>query len=323
IGQSAFVSRAVAQRFARERAETREVSRTLVNAGEYAGKVSVTPEEIDAYYAENQQEFETPVQVRAAYVALYRDAFASRIEVNEEEVRKQYEARIAPQMEAREQARAKAQSVLAELRKDPSRFAELAKQHSDDPGSAEQGGDLGFFGRGAMVKPFEDAVFKLKAGEISNLVETEFGFHIIRLNEVKGGERHASHILFNAPSVADDPDAARKQIADEMRRQQLARQFPEAAEAYANLAYEQPDTLEPLVDRFGLKVAESGWLSRTAGRPPLDNPRLLDALFGADAIEAKQNTEAVEVAPGKIVVARVIEHKARAMRPLADVRDDI
>src|SRR5690606_7481181 len=164
---------------------------------------------------------------------------------------------------------------------------------------------------------------KLKAGEISNLVETEFGFHIIRLNEVKGGERHASHILFNAPSVADDPDAARKQIADEMRRQQLARQFPEAAEAYANLAYEQPDTLEPLVDRFGLKVAESGWLSRTAGRPPLDNPRLLDALFGADAIEAKQNTEAVEVAPGKIVVARVIEHKARAMRPLADVRDDI
>lgn len=323
LAQSAFVSRTMAQQFARERAATREVSRTLVNAGEFAGKVEVSAEEIDAYYADHPQEFETPEQVRAAYVVLDRDSIAASIEVSDEEIQQQYDARVAPQLQAREEVRARANEVLSEVRKDPSRFAELAAQHSEDPGSAEQGGDLGFFGRGAMVKAFEDAVWRLKPGEISSLVETEFGFHIIQLNEVKGGERRASHILFSAPAVTADPATARKEIAEELRRQQLARTFPEAAEAFANLAYEQPDTLEPLVERFGLKVQESGWLSRTSGRPPLDNAQLLDSLFGPDAIEGKQNTEAVEVAPGQLVVARVIEHKPQSLRPLADVREEI
>ncbi|HEY9380733.1 MAG TPA: SurA N-terminal domain-containing protein [Burkholderiales bacterium] len=327
VAQSAFVSDTMARRFAIARSETREVERTLITAGEHAGKVNVTTEEIQAYYDNNPKEFETPEQVRAAYVVLSRDAIAARETVSDEEVRQQYEARVAPQAKAREEARAKAQMVLDEVRKDPSKFAELAKQYSQDPGSAEQGGDLGFFARGAMVKPFEDAVFKLKPGEIAPLVESDFGFHIIQLTEVKPGvreERRARHILLNAPSAGKDSTTARAEIAEELKRQRVSRKFPEAAEAFSNLAYEQPDSLEPLAERFNLKIEESnGWLSRSAGRPPLDNPRLLEALFSAEAIQGKQNTEAIEVAPGQLLAARVIDHKAASKRPLEDVRDEI
>ncbi len=327
VAQSAFVSDTMARRFAIARSETREAARALITAGEHAGKVKITPEEIQAYYDSNPKEFETPEQVRAAYVVLSRDAIAAKETVSDEEVQQQYEARVAPQAKAREEARAKAQAVLDEVRKEPGKFAELAKQHSQDPGSAEQGGDLGFFTRGTMVKPFEEAVFKLKPGEISPLVESDFGFHIIQLTEVKPGkreERRARHILFNAPNAGKDSATSRAQIAEELKRQRVSSKFPEAAEAFSNLAYEQPDSLQPLADRFNLKIEESnGWLSRSAGRPPLDNQRVLDALFSSEAIQGKQNTEAVEVAPGQLLSARVIEHKAASKRPLEDVRDEI
>ncbi len=327
LAQSTFVSDAVAQRFAAARAEVREISRVALTAGQYAAQAQVTPEEIEAYYKSNPKEFETPEQVRAAYVMLSRDDLATHEKVSAEEVQKQYEARIAPQAKAREEAHAKAEQVLAELRKDPSRFEDLARQYSQDPGSAEQGGDLGFFERGAMVKPFEDAVFKLKPGEISPIVASDFGFHIIQLVEVKpgkSGERRARHILFSAPAAGKDAATARAEIEEELKRQAVARKYPEAAENFSNLAYEQPDSLQPLVERFNLKIeASAGWLSRTVGRPPLDHPRLLEALFSADAIKGKQNTEAIEVAPGRLVVARVIEHRPAAMRVLDEVREDI
>jgi peptidyl-prolyl cis-trans isomerase D len=327
LAQSAFVSEAVAQRFAVARAESREISRAVLTAGQFTAQAKVTPEDIETYYKNNPKEFETPEQVRAAYVTLNRDDLAAQEKISPEEVQKQYDARVAPQAKAREEAHAKAEEVLAELRKDPSRFEELARKYSQDSGSAAQGGDLGFFGRGAMVKPFEDAVFKLKPGEISPIVASDFGFHIIQLVEVKpgkDGERHARHILFTAPAAEKDPATARKEIEEELKRQAVARKYPEAAENFSNLAYEQPDSLQPLADRFHLKINESaGWLSRTAGRPPLDNPRLLEALFSTDAINGKQNTEAVEVAPGRLIVARVVEHRPAAMRKLDDVRDDI
>lgn len=327
LAQSTFVSDAVAQRFAAARAESREISRAAVAGAQFIAQAKVTPEDIEAYYRNNPKEFETPEQVRAAYVTLSRDDLAAQEKVSAEEVQKQYDARVAPQAKAREEARAQAEQVLAELRKDPGRFEELARQHSQDPGSAPQGGDLGFFGRGAMVKPFEDAVFKLKPGEISPIVASDFGFHIIQLVEVKPGkseERHARHILFSAPAAEKDPATARAEIEAELKRQAVARKYPEAAENFSNIAYEQPDSLQPLAERFNLKIEESaGWLSRTAGRPPLDNPRLLEALFSVDAIKGKQNTEAIEVAPGRLVVARVIEHRPAAMRKLDEVREEI
>jgi peptidyl-prolyl cis-trans isomerase D len=181
-----------------------------------------------------------------------------------------------------------------------------------------------------MVKPFEDAVFKLKQGEISPVVESEFGFHIIRLTGVRKGdvgaeERSASHILITAPKDAKDFDAARPEIEAELKRQRLLKKFPESAETFSNIAYEQPDSLQPLADRFGLKIERTEWLSRAGddSAGPLANARLRAALFTDDAIRNKRNTEAVEVSPGMLVAARVVEHRPAALRPLDEVRAEI
>lgn len=330
IADSAFAARTLARHLAAARAETRTVAEHVLSPDRFRGAVKIAPEAVEAYYKANPKEFESPEQLRAESVVLSQAAMAEREQVTAEEVRAYYDQTIAPRYKERVAARRKIEELLAEVRKDPDRFAELAKAHSQDPGSAQEGGALGFIARGAMVKPFEDAVFRLKQGEISPVVETEFGFHIIRLTGIRKGdggaeERSASHILITAPRDARPLEEARADIEAELKRQRLLKKFPEAAETFSNIAYEQPDSLQPLAERFGLKIERSGWLARQAEKEdgPLANPRLRQSLFGDDAIRNKRNTEAVEVSPGTLVVARVVEHKPAAQRPLAEVRDEI
>ncbi|HEX5476992.1 MAG TPA: peptidylprolyl isomerase, partial [Burkholderiales bacterium] len=210
-------------------------------------------------------------------------------------------------------SREEAEKLLAELKKSPGRFAELAKQHSQDPGSAQKGGDLGWFGPGMMVKPFEDAVFAMKKqGETVGPVQSEFGFHIIRLTGIQ------------APKVRPLSEV-RKELADELSRQKGTKKFAESAETFSNMVYEQPDSLEPAAERFKLPVRTSGWITRSAGQElgPLDNPKLLAALFSADSLQEKRNTDAVEVAPNTLVAAHVVEHQAAAQRSFADVKKEL
>ncbi|MCZ7564427.1 MAG: peptidylprolyl isomerase [Burkholderiales bacterium] len=296
----------------------------------FRDEVKLAPDAVEAYYQANPREFESPEQLRAEFVVLSQAAMAEREQVSTSEVRAFYDQTMAPQYEERVAARRRIEALLAELRKDPGRFAELAKTHSQDQGSAQEGGALGFIARGAMVKPFEDAVFRLKQGDISPVVETEFGLHIIHLTGIRRGEggaeeRSASHILITAPKDARPFEEARADIEAELKRQRLLKKFPEAAETFSNIAYEQPDSLQPLAERFGLKIERSGWLARPAEKEdgPLANARLRAALFGDDAIRNKRNTEAVEVSPGTLVVARVFEHRPAAQRPLAEVREEI
>jgi len=330
VADSAFVAKSVARRFAEAREEKREVSQFTLSPSGFRSQVKLAPEAVEAYYKENQREFESPEQVRVEYVVLSRDLLADRETVSPDEVKAIYEQSYASRFKEREAARAKVDEILAELRKTPDRFAELAKQHSQDPGSAPQGGDLGYFGRGAMVKPFEDATFKLSEGELSPVVESEFGYHIIKLTGKRKGEggaeeRRASHILINAPQGAKSLDEAKPEIEEQIKRQRLAKKFAEGAESFSNIAYEQPESLQPLVDKFQLKVQTSDWLTRTAGggKGPLDGQRARAAIFTDDVIKNKRNSEAVEVAPGELMAARVVEHKPAAMRPLDAVRDEI
>lgn len=330
VADSAFVAKSVARRFAEAREEKREVSQFTLSPSGFRSQVKLAPEAVEAYYKENQREFESPEQVRVEYVVLSRDLLADRETVSPDEVKAIYEQNYASRFKEREAARAKVDEILAELRKTPDRFAELAKQHSQDPGSAPQGGDLGYFGRGAMVKPFEDATFKLSEGELSPVVESEFGYHIIKLTGKRKGEggaeeRRASHILINAPQGAKSLDEAKPEIEEQIKRQRLAKKFAEGAESFSNIAYEQPESLQPLVDKFQLKVQTSDWLTRTAGggKGPLDGQRARAAIFTDDVIKNKRNSEAVEVAPGELMAARVVEHKPAAMRPLDAVRDEI
>jgi peptidyl-prolyl cis-trans isomerase D len=329
LADSGLVARTTAQRVAALRGESREVSESMLRASDFAGQVKLAPDAVENYYKANAKAFEAPERIRAEFAQLTLDAVVAAEAVPADEVKAWYEANLAPRRSERAEARKRIDALAAELRKDPARFAELAQANSQDPGSAAQGGDLGWFGRGAMVKPFEDAVFRLRENELSPVVETEFGFHLIRLTGArkaeggKGEERRASHILVNAPPEAKDFDAARPDIERDIRRQRAQKNFGELADTFGNMAYEQPDSLQPLAERFKVKIEATPWFTRDALPPALAHRKLAAALFADDAIRNKRNTEAVEVAPGRIVVARVLEHQPATVRPLDEVRSQI
>lgn len=311
--------------------ESREISEAILRPEQFQGKVQVGQEAIKAYYDANQDKFRLPEMLRAEYLVLSRDRLLEQTTVSEEEIKSWYQARSDRYKQAEERsashvlirldkgasadevkaAEAKAADIVAQAKKSPGDFAKLAKQHSQDPGSAEKGGDLGWFGRGMMVKPFEDAVFALKEGQISEVVRSDFGLHVIKLVGIRA-ER--SRPL----------DEARGEIVAELKAQHAAKKYAETAESFSNTVYEQPDSLAPAAEKYHLALQQSDWLAKEGGpRGPLANPKLLGALFSEDAIKNKRNTEAVEVAPNVLVSARVLEHKPASLQPLETVAPTI
>ena len=311
--------------------QQREVSEVVLSHEQFAGEIRLAPDAVKAYYDKHPGEFLVPEQLRAEYVLLSADALAALETVSEAELHTWYESNVRAKFEERAATKKKVDELLAQLHAAPDKFAALATQYSQDPGSKDNGGDLGFFARGAMVKPFEEAAFKLKQGQMSGIVETDFGFHIIKLTGIKPAkgdepeERQASHILITAPAAAKDFQAMRADIERELKKQRLGKKFAEAAETFTNLAYEQPDSLQPIVDKFKLRIQQSGWLNRKAGAAtgPLSNQKLLDALFSPDSLKSKHNTEVVDGGPDALLVARVIEHKPATVRPPDEVKAEI
>jgi peptidyl-prolyl cis-trans isomerase D len=212
----------------------------------------------------------------------------------------------------KDKAKAKAEAVFKEVQKNPENFAELAKKNSDDPGSAAMGGDLGFFGRGMMVKPFEEATLKLKEGEISEIVESDFGFHIIKLTGIH-------------PAKAKPLAEVKGEIANDLKKIASSRKFAEAAEAFSNMVYEQSDSLQPVAEKFKLTIKQSAWLGRQSdpANGPLANEKVLKALFSEDAIKNKRNTESVEIAANTLVAARIVDHKPAALQSFDSVKGNI
>jgi peptidyl-prolyl cis-trans isomerase D len=294
--------------------------------------VNPTDADIEAYYKANESQFRAPEQAQIEYVQLDLEALGQGVQVSDDEARKFYEANAArytapeerrashilvkadagASADERAKAKAKAEQLLAEARKNPAAFAELAKKNSDDPGSAAQGGDLDFFARGAMVKPFEDATWALKPGEISNVVQSDFGYHVILLTSVRGGQRKPF-------------EEVRAEIVAEVRKNQLARKWPEAAEQFTNTAYEQPDSLQPLMDKFKL-ARQTATVQRQAvagSAGVLGSQKLLDAVFAVDAVKNKRNTDAVEVGPNQLVAARVVKHEPARTLALNEVKERV
>jgi peptidyl-prolyl cis-trans isomerase D len=330
LAESAIASKALAKSFMTLQTEQREAAELAFAADAYVSQVKLAPDAAEAYYKANAREFEVPEQVRAEYVVLNPEMVAAQEVVTADEVRQYYDKNFGQRASERAAAREKIDGLLAQARKSPDSFAELAKANSQDPGSAAQGGDLGFFGRGMMVKPFEDAAFKLKPGEISSVVESDFGFHVIKLAEVKKGaageERRASHILINAPAGAKTFEQSRAEIEAEIRKQRVSGQFGRVADKFQVLADQDNDSLKPFVDQFKLAVQSSGWIAKGAPNPQaglLASPKMIDALFKPELLKAKRATEAVEAAPNVLVVARVVEHKPAATRTLDEARAEI
>ncbi len=325
LGQTGILSRTVGDKVIALQFEKREVREIRLAAEDFVAKVKLEDDAAKKFYDANPKRFEVPEQARAEFVVLSMDSLGAQVSVSEGEVKAWYEGHknryAAPEERSaahiligldktdKEKARAKADAILKELRANPGAFGELAKKHSDDPGSAAKGGDLGFFARGAMVKPFEEAAFSLKEGEISGVVESEFGFHIIKLTGV-----HATK---------EKPFAEVKgEIEAELKRGAASRKFAEAAEGFTNTVYEQSDSLAPVAERYKLQVKPSGWLTRqpNPANGPLANEKILAALFSDDAVKNRRNTEAVEIAPNTLVAARILEHKPAALRPFDEVK---
>lgn len=329
VGESAIPSRTVAERLGALEAQGREISEFRIPAEQFLAQAKVDDAKIKAFYDANQAQFQTPERIRAEYVVLSAQAIADQEQVKPEEVRAQWESAYGPKLREKETARKKAEEIAAAVRTNPASFAEVAKKESQDPGSKDAGGDLGFAPRGSFVKPYEDALYRMKEGQISDVVESEFGFHIIQLTGVRKQdgkeERRSSHILIPAPADAKPFEAMRAQVEAELKKSRAQRSFSEAADAFQNVVYEQPDSLKPAAERFKLKIQTSGWLTRAGGeqRGPLDNRKLLAALFSSDALNSKRNTDAIEVATGTLVAARVLEHQPAAQRKLDEVKDEI
>jgi peptidyl-prolyl cis-trans isomerase D len=331
LSDSGIASRTVAQRLARIEQQQREVSEAVIPADPRSPEAQPAAEAVRAYYDANPAQFQVPEQISVEYVVLDQDALTATGTVAAEDVKRYYEQNSAKfgQPEQRQashillaykpnatdadkaKVRARAEQVLAEVRKSPGSFAALAKKYSEDPGSAAKGGDLGTFARGMMVPQFEDAVFKMRPNEISGPVESEFGIHIIKLTAIKPGKMR---------SLED----ARPEIERELKRQAAQRRYPEAAESFSNTVYEQPDSLKPAADKFHLQVRRADGITRqSAPVPMLSQPRVLSALFSEDVITNHRNSEAVEAAPNVLVSGRVLERKPASQRPFETVKADI
>ncbi len=312
-------------------AQQREVQVAIFSASEYLDKAQPTEDEIQAFYKSHIDDYKSIETADIEYVVLNLDSVEKTITISDSELKAYFEqnqSNLASKEERRashilisvnkdasasEKAKAqeKAQSILASLRQNPDQFPELAKKNSQDSGSAAKGGDLEFFARGAMVKPFEEVAFGLKKGEISELVETEFGFHIIRLTDIK------------TPGKGDF-NQLKSSLEGELRKELARKKFAEIAEQFSNLVYEQSDSFQPVAQKLKLDVLKAEGVTKevnAGGKVVWADPKLLQRIFSAESIEKKRNTEAVETSSNQLISARITQHRPSITLPLAEVKN--
>ena len=333
IGASGFSSSSAADLALNAYFEKREIQLARFNAADFAAKLSPTDADFDQFYKANEKLFQAPEQASIEYVVLDVETVRKGITINEADLKTYYEQNLqrlsgaeerrashilitspkTASAEERQKAKAKAEELLAAVKKSPDTFADVARKNSQDPGSAPSGGDLDFFARGAMVKPFEDAVFSMKKGDISAVVESEFGYHIIRLTDIKAPKQRSFEEM-------------KPELEADLKKQQAQKKFSETAEAFTNGVYEQADSLKPVAERLKLDIKTASNVTRqpSAGTTGvLASPKFLNALFGPDAIEKKRNTEAIEVAPSLLVSGRILQYTPARTQPFAEVKDAV
>jgi len=299
----------------------------------FRAQVNPDASAIEAFYKANPGMFQAPETANVEYAVLDLDSIKKTLAISDADLKSYYDqnaARLSGAEERRashilinapkdmpaaerQKAQEKAEALLAQVRKDPASFADVAKKNSQDPGSAAAGGDLNFFGRGAMVKPFEDAAFKLEKGQISDIVVSDFGFHIIKVTDIHQPKQKSFEEL-------------KTTLDTELRAQLAPRKYAELAETFTNTVYEQADSLKPAADKLKLDIQTATQVQRQAqpgATGVLANAKLLTALFSADSIEKKRNTEAIEIAANKMVAARITQYTPAHLLPLDTVRNTV
>ena len=309
--------------------QQREIQIAIFSASDFLAQAKPADDDVSKFFALHKNEYQSAESADIEYVVLSLDAIEKNITLNDADLKAyfdQNQATLAAKEERRashilinastsasdadkQKAREKAQSILDAIKKNPASFADAAKKNSQDPGSAVKGGDLGFFARGAMVKPFEDAAYALKKGEISGLVQSDFGFHIIQLTDIK--------------SATSDFNQARPVLEKELKNQQARKQFAEMAEQFSNLVYEQSDSFKPVVGKLKLDIQTAQNVTKEVKpdpKSPWTNANLLKSLFSADSIKNLRNTEAIEAGPNTLVAARITKYFPAKQIPLEEIK---
>ena len=330
VQASAYATSAQTQTAMNAFMQSREVQILNFPAADYLGKVTVSDADLQAYYDKNKDKYQSSESADIEYIVLDIESLRQSITLNEQDLKSYYEqnlqrlsnkeerrashilitaAKDSPEAE-KKIARAKAEELLKLVKAKPASFADIARKNSQDPGSAVKGGDLDFFGRGAMVKAFEDAAFSMKTSDISDLVESEFGYHIIQLTDIKAAK-------------AQSFESMRPSLEADLKKQQAQRKYAELAETFSNTVYEQSDSLKPVADKLKLNIQKANQVARQATQPRgvLSHPGLLQAIFSEASLQKQRNTEAIEVAPSTLVSARVVKHQPAATLPLAEVKE--
>ena len=329
LSQTAFVTREEVDRAYRLQEQKRDFTYLVISSEAFKANVDISDEQIQQYYGQHSDKFVTPERVRLAYLRLTGEVLSENIQVDEEELLAYYEEKkeslltqeqrqashiliqhaAGADEETVNAAKAEAEDLLKQIR-DGAEFAELARQHSDDPGSAEQGGDLGFFARGAMVPEFDKAVFSMDVGEISEPVHTQFGFHIIKLTDLRGAD---------IPEL----DEVREELIAELKQRGVSDLFYDQFEQLSDVSYENPESLDAAADALGLEVQTSDWLTATGGPGIGEYPKVVAIAFSDDVLEAGNNSEPVEVGDNDAIVVRVAERQAAQATPMDAVREQI
>ncbi len=328
-GDSAFVTDSDVNNLLKLIYERRQAEYVTLTPEMFTGDVEVSDAEIEQEYQANTERYRERARLKVAYVELSVDELAQAITPSEDELRQLYDESeqrfVAPEQRrashilvalaedadeaARKAALDKAVDLAAQARAGTD-FAELAREHSDDSGSAANGGDLGVISRGVMVAPFEQAVYDMEEGAISDPVETRYGYHVIRLAEV-------------VPERRKTFEEVRTQLEEQERRRQAEALFLHNAETFRNLVYEQPESLEPVAEELRLEIKESDWFTSSQGEGVAANPRMREVAFGEEVLEGGLNSEVIEIGLNSLVAVRKLAYEESKLSPLGQVRDAI
>ncbi|MCK4709743.1 MAG: SurA N-terminal domain-containing protein, partial [Gammaproteobacteria bacterium] len=304
----------------------RNISFIEFKSVDYLKQISVSDDEAKKYYEQNSFRYMNPEQVSIQYIELKTEQLENEIPVNEADIKKSYDAYVA---NAKSNEQRKASHILVNLASDASEadknsalekiskvkkeldaggsFSALAKKYSDDEGSAINGGDLGIVSKGMMVKPFEESLFALKKGQVSEVVRSEFGYHIIRLDEIK------------AASI-DSYAAKKSSIEKELKESGVQNLFYERAELMANMAYENPESLDLVAEQLKLKIQKSTLFSRSSGTGITTNAKVRNSAFEDAILKEKLNSDAIEISNKHVTVIRINEHKPSTAKSFDEVK---
>lgn len=318
LGASSFVTEQEARAFASLERQTRDFASLAIKADPTT--VELADSDVQAYYDEHASEFMSPEQVVLEYVELHKDSFFDQVEVSDEELQPLYQSEIANLAEQRqaahiliegddEAARTKLEELKARIDAGED-FAALAKEFSQDPGSAADGGDLGYAGPGVYDPSFEEALYALQQGQVSAPVKSEFGWHLIKLLGVQAPE---------VPSF----DSLKDKLARDYKAQQVEQRFVEATKQLEDAAFEASDLAQP-AQELGLEVKVSEAVGREGGATGVTaNRQVLQAAFSPEVLEDGNNSSTIELDPSTVVVVRVKEHKKPEQLPLEQVAESI